>query len=66
VKIDDLCDDDVQRERGKLYGQPNMLARKLHMCTPKTYCTPLYTTHLWCNFNELKNILVSKKKKSVL
>ena len=61
---DDLSgddDDDVQRQCGKLYGQANMLARKFHMCTPdvkislcKTYCTPLYTAHLWCNFRESK------------
>ncbi len=60
---DDLCDDDddVQRQCGKLYGQANMLARKFHMCTPdvkislfKTYCTTLYTAHLWCDFSESK------------
>ncbi len=38
-----------------------MLARKFHMCTPdvkislfKTYCTTLYTAHLWCDFSESK------------
>ena len=59
---DDLCDDDdVQRQCCKLYGQANMLARKFHMCTDnvkialfKTYCTPLYTAHLWCRYTSAK------------
>ena len=59
---EDLCDDDdVQRQCSKLYGQANMLARKFHMCTNnvkialfKTYCTPLYTAQLWCNFSKVK------------
>ena len=59
---DDLCDDDdVQRQCGKLYGQANMLARKFHMCTDdvkialfKSYCTPLYTAHLWCTYSNAK------------
>ena len=57
---DDLCDDDdVQRQCRMLYGQANMLARKFHMCTNnvkialfKAYCTPLYTSHLWCRYSK--------------
>ena len=59
---DDLSDDDdVQRQCCMLYGQANMLARKFHMCTDdvkialfKTYCTPLYTAHLWCQYSKTK------------
>ena len=58
----DLCDDDdIQRQCCKLYAQANMLARKFHMCTKevkislfRTYCTPLYTAHLWCSYSRAK------------
>ena len=38
----DLCDDDVQCQRCKLYAQANMLAWKFHMCTDdvKTFLEP--------------------------
>ncbi len=46
-------DRDINRQCHKLYAQGNRLIRKFHMCTPdvkvslfKTYCTPMYTTHL--------------------
>lgn len=60
---DDLCDDydDVQRQCCKLYAPANMLARKFHMCTDdvkivlfRSYCTPLYTAHLWCSYSKAK------------
>ena len=54
---DDLKDDkDLERQRRVLYAQGNTLLRKFYMCTRnvkvslfRTYCTPLYTAHLWCN-----------------
>ena len=57
---DDIRDDrDVLRQCRKLYAQGNMLLRKFHMCTPdvkvslfRTYCTPLYTAHLWYNYRK--------------
>ena len=49
--IDDL---DIMRQRRQLYVQGNMLTRRFHMCSLdvkntlfRTFCTPLYTTHLW-------------------
>ena len=55
---DDLSDDkDIARQCRKLYAQSNTLVRQFHMCTPdvkvnlfRTYCTPLYTAHLWFNY----------------
>ena len=57
---DDLTDDrDIQRQCRKLYAQANMLIRKFHMCSTdvkaslfRTYCTPLYTAHLWCSYRK--------------
>ena len=56
---DDMRDDrDMARQRRVLYAQGNTLLRKFFMCSPdvkvslfRTYCTPLYTAHLWCNYN---------------
>ncbi len=55
---DDPSDDkDIARQCCKLYAQGNTLVRKFHMYTPevkvnqfRTYCTPLYTAHLWFNY----------------
>ena len=53
---DDL---DILRQRRQLYIQGNMLVRRFHMCSVdvktklfRTYCTPLYTAHLWWNFTK--------------
>ena len=49
---------DIGRQIKKLYAQGNTIVRKFHMCTEdvkimlfKTYCTSLYTPHLWWNYN---------------
>jgi hypothetical protein len=55
---EDFRDDkDIIRQCRKLYAQGNTLLRKFHMCTDdvkvslfRTYCTPLYTGHLWWNY----------------
>ena len=59
---EDLCDDDdVQRQCCKLYAQANMLKRKFNKCTEdvkialfRSYCTTLYTAHLWCRYSAAK------------
>lgn len=56
----DLSDDrDMQRQLCKLYGQANMLARKFSMCSAsvkialfRTFCSPMYTAHLWCSYKK--------------
>ena len=52
-------DDDIARQCRVLYAQGNILLRKFFMCTLdvklkmfKTYCTPLYTAHLWFNYKK--------------
>ena len=52
---DDL---DIQRQRKKIYAQGNSILRKFHMCSVevkvmlfRTYCTSLYTAHLWTNYS---------------
>ncbi len=55
---EDFHDDrDIQRQCHKLYSQGNMFVRKFSMCSPDvnvslfhTFCTPMYTAHLWCNY----------------
>ena len=57
---DDLSDDrDTERQRRSLYAQGNMLIRKLHMCSEnvkvrlfKTFCSPMYTAHIWWNYRK--------------
>uniref|UniRef100_A0A8C6PWR0 Reverse transcriptase domain-containing protein n=1 Tax=Nothobranchius furzeri TaxID=105023 RepID=A0A8C6PWR0_NOTFU len=57
----DLCDDeDIKRQCGKLYMQANTLARNFGMCSDpvkvslfRSFCTPLYTAHLWCNYSKV-------------
>ena len=56
----DLSDDeDMMRQRRYLYAQGNVLSRSFHkfMCSInvkntlcRTFCTPMYTCHLWCNY----------------
>lgn len=54
----DLSDDlDMSRQYRQLYVQGNVLLRKFHMCSIEvklrlfqTYCSPMYTPHLWWNF----------------
>ena len=50
---------DIQRQRKKIYAQGNSILRKFHMCSVevktllfRTYCTSLYTTHLWTKYTE--------------
>ena len=50
-------DDDMTRQRNKIYAQGNTLIRKFYMCTEnvkialfKSYCTTLYTSTLWCKY----------------
>ena len=65
TKNDDL---DIERQRKKIYAQGNSILRKFHMCSIevkvelfKTYCTPLYTAHLWTNYSNqaLKNFYIA-------
>ena len=51
-----------------IYAQGNSILRKFHMCSIevkvelfKTYCTPLYTAHLWTNYSclALKNFYIA-------
>ena len=50
-------DDDMTRQRNKIYAQGNALIRKFYMCTEnvkialfKSYCTTLYTSTMWCKY----------------
>ena len=60
IICNDMKDDlDILRQRRQLYIQGNMLVRRFHMCSVdvktklfRTYCTPLYTAHLWWNFSK--------------
>ena len=51
-------DQDIGRQRKKIYAQGNSILRKFHMCSVevkvtlfKSYCTSLYTAHLWTNYS---------------
>ena len=52
---DDCSDDlDIERQCRVMYAQGNILLRKFHMCNYstklilfRTYCSSLYTAHLW-------------------
>ena len=54
----DLSDDeDMMRQRRHLYAQGNAISRSFHMCSIavkntlfRTFCTPMYTCHLWWNY----------------
>ena len=60
VITNDLSDDiDIYRQCRKLYGQANMLCRRFSMCSVsvkialfRSFCTPLYTAHLWCRYRQ--------------
>ncbi len=52
-------DDDMYRQRRKLYAQANMLVRKFYMCSDevkinlfRAYCTSFYTAPLWFKFKK--------------
>ena len=51
-------DQDIERQRKKIYAQGNSNLRKFYMCSVevkvmlfKTYCTSLYTAHLWTKYS---------------
>ena len=51
-------DEDIGRQRKKIYAQGNSILRKFYMCSTevkvtlfKSYCTSLYTAHLWTNYS---------------
>ena len=60
VISDDWTDDnDIYRQRCKIYSQANMLLRKFSMCSDsvkcslfRTYITPLYTAQLWSKYRK--------------
>lgn len=60
VITDQLTDDeDIYRQCRMLYVQANILARKFGNCSVnvkltlfKTFCSPLYTAHLWLNYKK--------------
>lgn len=59
----DLSDElDIERQRKKIYCQGNTIIRKFYMCNYdvkillfKSYCTSLYTPHLWFNYKSPTN-----------
>ena len=68
LSTDGSNDLDIERQRKKIYAQGNSILRKFHMCSIevkvelfKTYCTPLYTAHLWTNYSNLalKNFYIA-------
>ena len=49
-------DSDIERQCKRIYAQGNTLLRKFGMCSEavkctlfQTFCTPMYTAHLWLN-----------------
>ena len=51
-------DQDIERQRKKIYAQGNSILRKFYMCSVevkimlfKSYCTSLYTAHLWTKYS---------------
>ncbi len=59
--MDQMTDnDDIYRQCRTLYTQANIVLRKFGSCSNKVklslfraYCTPLYTAHLWSNYNKV-------------
>ena len=59
ILSNDNSDDlDILRQRKKIYAQGNSILRKFYMCSVevkvvlfRTYCTSLYTAHLWTNYS---------------
>ncbi len=52
-------DDDMYRQRRKLYAQADMLVRKFYLCSDevkinlfRAYCTSFYTAPLWFKFKK--------------
>ena len=50
-------DKDILRQCRQLYARGNMLLRKCYMCSTevkltllRTFCSPMYTAQLWCNY----------------
>ena len=50
-------DKDILRQCRQLYVRGNMLLRKFYMCSTEvkltllgTFCCPMYTAQLWCNY----------------
>ena len=60
IKNNNLTDDDdFARQKGCIYAQANVLARKFYLCNSSikttlfnSYCGSMYASSLWCN---LKN-----------
>ena len=57
LSFDGSDDNDIQRQCGRVYARGNSILRKFHMCSTevkivlfKSYCTSLYTAHLWANY----------------
>ena len=57
---DTLADDeDMAQQRRSLYVQGNIISRRFTMCSPtvktmlfRTYCTSMYTGHIWCSYKK--------------
>ena len=60
ILTDNMSDDlDILRQRKKIYAQGNNIRRKFYMCSPdvkvtlfKSYCSSMYTAHLWTNYTQ--------------
>ena len=60
ILTDSLSDDlDILRQRKKIYAQGNNIRRKFYMCSLdvklelfRSYCSSLYTAHLWTNYTK--------------
>ena len=60
ILTDSLSDDlDILRQRKKIYAQGNNIRRKFYMCSFdvklelfRSYCSSLYTAHLWINYTK--------------
>ena len=56
----DLNDNlDIKRQCRQIYAQGNSLIRKFYMCSVEvklklfeSYCSPMYTPHLWCKYSK--------------
>ena len=59
---------DIQRQVKQLYIQGNILLRKFYMCSVnvkvklfQSYCSPMYSTHLWWNYSnaEIRKLYIA-------
>ena len=64
ISNDMMDDNDIRRQCRQLYLQANLLLRRFHMCSIdvkitlfKSFCSPMYTAHLWWNY---KNATIRK------